>query len=93
MVILIAYDLNKPGKDYSALYTAIRNISGVRWHRLSSVWLIETQLTPQQITQALKPFIDQNDELFVVRLYNQYDGYFPPIETQEARDWLRARMF
>ncbi len=93
MIMLIAYDLNKPGKDYSALYKAIENISGVWWHRLSSVWLIETQFTPQQITQRLKTLIDQNDELFVVRLYKDYGGYFPPMEAQKARDWLRDRMF
>jgi hypothetical protein len=89
MVLLITYDLNSPGKNYNHLYDAIKSISGIWWHSLSSVWLVETLLTPKQVFELLSPCIDRNDEIFVIRLSKDYWGQLP---KQESWDWLRDRV-
>jgi len=88
MIELITYDLNKPGKDYSDLYKAIKATSSSWWHYLTSVWLVDTSLSTQQIYQRLKGHIDQNDELFIVRITRDYKGYLP----RKAWEWLRNRV-
>lgn len=87
MVLLITYDLNKPGKDYSDLYSAIKAISSDYLHQLTSVWLIDTYLSPEQVSDRLKAHIDSNDELFVVRITREYKGWL----LQSAWDWLGSR--
>jgi len=88
-MLLITYDLNRPGKDYPSLYSAIKSISRRWWHHLTSVWIIETNLTPQQVAQKLITLIDKNDELLVVKLQSDYDGQLP----QDAWNWLKDRIF
>ena len=88
MVILITYDLNSPGRNYMPLFQAIKNISGVWWHSLTSVWLVRTELSPVQIRDILLNHIDSNDELFVIRLAPDYACYL----GQEARQWLANHM-
>ena len=88
MIILITYDLNKPGKNYMPLFKAIKDISGTWWHSLTSVWLIKTDQSPAQIKNLLLNCIDSNDELFVVRVTSNYAGYL----GQEARQWLANHM-
>jgi len=89
-MILITYDLNRPGKDYTKLYEEIKNL-GTWWHYLDSVWVVDTTLSPQQVWARLTPAIDQNDSVFVVRIKNdqRYSGWL----KQEAWDWLNAKVF
>ena len=88
MIVLITYDLNKPGQDYSDLYDAIKAIPGTWWHYLTSVWLVDTNLSTQQIYGKLERHIDKNDELFIVRITRDYTGYLP----KKAWKWLRNRV-
>jgi hypothetical protein len=64
--ILIGYDLNKAGKDYNNLISAIKGLSTDWWHCLDSTWIIKTQLSTVQVRDALASHIDGNDELLVV---------------------------
>ncbi len=88
MVVLITYDLNKPGQDYSDLYDAIKNISITWCHCFTSVWLVDTNFSTQQIYTELKGRIDKNDQLFIVRTTEDYTGYL----TTKALEWLRNRV-
>lgn len=82
--ILVGYDLNKSGQDYSDLIAAIKNI-GTWWHCLDSTWIVKTDLTCVQVRDALKPHIDANDELLVVKLSGEgaWAGF-----NQECGKWL-----
>lgn len=63
--LLVDYDLNAPGKDYSTLLAKLRNYPN--WCRfLKSSWLIRTDRTPVQLRAELLPFIDVNDDLLVM---------------------------
>ena len=88
MVILITYDLNSPGQDYPDLYDAIKAISSIWWHNLTSVWLVDTNLSTRQVHERIKRYIDKNDELFIVRITKDYTGYLP----ERAWKWLKNRV-
>jgi len=65
-MLLIGYDLNKTGQDYSGLIGAIRENFGTRWRRLDSTWIVSTSLSPATVRDLLLPYIDVNDELLVI---------------------------
>lgn len=88
MVILISYDLKRPGQMYQGLYTAIQSY-GLWWHYLDSVWLIETTQTPEQVFNHLVPYLDGNDTIFITQITQNGWGKLP----QEAWNWLRQRNF
>ncbi|BFN29512.1 hypothetical protein PSCT_01142 [Pseudomonas sp. SCT] len=64
---LIGYDLNQPQQKYADLIAAIKEL-GAWWHHLDSTWIVKSELTCTQIRDALKPHIDGDDELLVVKL-------------------------
>lgn len=74
MVYLITYDLNKAGKDYESLYSALKEYQFERDADLDSVWFVSTSWTAGQIFEDLKHHIDSNDRLFITQI--QKDGYF-----------------
>ena len=86
---IINYRLHAPGKDYSALYEAIKNLSGTFWHNTTSSWLVETALSPESIYNRLKPHIDSNDELVIFGLREGWYGQLKPDDLK----WLESRGF
>ena len=88
MVLLISYDLNKPGQDYSSLYDELKSY-GTWWHHLDSTWLIQTNETPSQCSDRLKKHMDDNDNLLVIEVCKNYQGWLP----EKAWDWLRERNY
>ena len=87
MIYLISYDLNKPGQNYADLYEAIKS-TGAWWHHLDSTWLVDTQLTAVQVSEKLRPCIDNNDNLLVIGVTKEYAGWL----SKTAWDWLRERV-
>ena len=88
MVLLITYDLRRPGQQYATLYEEIKK-AGTWWHHLESTWIIETELTPRQWYDRLVPHIDSNDNLIVFEITRNYFGWAP----KDAWDWLAGRNF
>lgn len=81
-VLLVTYDLNKPGKDYGDLLKTIKSYS---WARLSeSSYAISTDSTPQTIYGTLQRYLDSNDTLYVITLKKPYAGVGP----KDVNDWL-----
>jgi hypothetical protein len=88
MVHSIAYDLRAPGRDYSALYAAIKSYS--TWcHPLESTWLVATSASAQTVRDHLQGFIDKNDGLLVTRLSGEAAWYGL---SPEVSDWLRKQL-
>lgn len=73
---LISYDLNKADKNYDGLIDAIKDYNYIKV--LRSAWAIETNLSAESIYNSLKPYIDDNDYLFIVE-----------INTNNEQGWLR----
>ena len=88
MILLISYDLNKPGQDYTPLYEEIKSY-GTWWHHLDSTWLVDTNETPNQCVERLRKHMDNNDNLLVIEVCKNYQGWLP----KNAWDWLNARNY
>ncbi|MDF1721712.1 MAG: hypothetical protein P1U65_13650 [Minwuia sp.] len=65
-VVLVTYDLRKPGQNYSGLFKALRKHTHCK--ELESVWLLDTTDSVSEVRDSLKGFLDQDDILFVARL-------------------------
>lgn len=88
MAYLISYDLIAPGRDYSALYDAIRGL-GAWWHCLESVWIVHHSGSAVEIRDYLQRFTDANDKLFVVELAS---GWASQNLNQDCVSWLQANL-
>lgn len=87
MLVLISYDLKTPDKDYAPLYEAIKNCGDKWWHYLESVWLVHTDLTPNECFERLRENLDTGDRCLVVEITNQQrQGWLP----SKAWDWIKA---
>lgn len=86
MVLMITYDLNKPGQDYDALFKKIKELGSTWCHPLNNVWFIVTGLSPPDVVDSIKPVIDATDELLVVRATSP--GAWLGLGN-EASDWLK----
>lgn len=69
---LIAYDLKRPGQNYTELYEAIKNCGEWR-HPLESIWVIKSSSmnSVNEIYNYLRPRIDDGDFLFIVDITDQ----------------------
>lgn len=63
--LLVGYDLNKAGQDYSVLIEKLKSY-GAWWHHLDSTWLIKTELSASEVRDDLKKLVDSNDELLII---------------------------
>lgn len=83
----ISYDLIRPEKDYDKVIEAIKNL-GTSWaHPLRSVWWVETNMTSDQVSDAVKKAFDGNDIFFVNRLRaGEYQGWL----SREMWEWLNT---
>lgn len=83
---MVGYDLNKPraNDDYKNLIAALETYAQW-WHYLDSTWIVKTDREAAQIRDHLKPYIDDGDELLVVRLSGNWAsaGF-----TEKANTWL-----
>lgn len=85
-VLLVTYDLKKPGQNYSEFYKVIKNYD---WARLSeSSYAINTYDSPDTVYAKLKPHMDSNDNVYIVTLVRPYSGFGP----EEVNKWLEARL-
>ena len=64
---VIEYDLRSPGRNYDALYEAIKSY-GTWAHLTESTWFVKTEKTCVQFRDRLLDVIDSNDRLFVGEL-------------------------
>ncbi len=89
MLYFISYDLRNPGRDYSKLYEAIKNIGSAWAHPMDSLWFVQTarnNMAPD-ISKYLLEVMDKNDFLFV-------STFSPPDKggwlNQEIWDWINS---
>ena len=85
-VLLVTYDLKKPGQDYTDFLAIIRKYP---YARLSeSSYAIATNEAPKDVYNKLSPHMDKNDQLYVVTLRLPYLGLGP----KEVNDWLTKNL-
>ena len=64
--LLVGYDLNQPGQNYKSLIERFKTVGTNWWHHLDSTWLIKTTMSPAELRDDLRRFIDSGDELLVL---------------------------
>lgn len=86
---LVSYDLHGD-KDYEELFEAIKAL-GNNWCRaLESLWLLVTDLTPEEIRNQLVVHMDGDDELFIIDVTSDtWASYL----DEEVNGWLRDYFF
>jgi hypothetical protein len=84
--LMVGYDLNKPGQDYSDLIKYLKDL-GTYWHHLDSTWLIRSEMTPSEIRDKLKQYLDDNDQLLVINVNG--DAWATKGISKSGLDWLR----
>ena len=87
MVYMITYDLNSTGQRYSELISAIKKTSNGCWCTYwKSSYLIQSPLSPSQIADRLKPYLDSNDRLIVIEVKRNYEGWLTDDEWSYIND-------
>lgn len=86
--LLITYDLNKPGQDYTKLYKSIKALGGW-WHHLDSTWIVATPLSPAEAWEKLKGSFDASDHCLIIDVSGDgYSGWLP----KKAWDWIKQHV-
>ena len=85
-VLLVTYDLNKPGQNYSDFIDTFKQYP---WAKLSeSSYAIDTTKSPNSIYSELKPYIDKGDQVYIITLSKPLSYWGP--KTVNA--WLEERL-
>jgi hypothetical protein len=85
-LLLVTFDSDKPGQDYSDLLDQIKSYSNVRLSKSS--YAIITDKTPGVVCEEMKKYIDANDNLYIINLKRPYAGYGSELVT----DWLKKEL-
>lgn len=88
-VLMVSYDLNRPGQDYSTLHDRIKS-HGAWWHHLDSTWLVTTSLSPVQMRDDLAGYIDSGDELLVIDVTG--DSWATKGIAEPGNNWLHSNL-
>lgn len=86
MILLVAYDLHQPGRDYDKIAAVLQKADS--WaHPQGSVWFLDTTVEPSDWVDRLKAAGDPNDEYFVCRLRQHWASFRM---DKEVVDWLKS---
>ena len=84
MIVLVTYDLKSPSSQYTPLYEYLKGHKG--WmHYLTSTRLIDTDKTPDEITDDIGKYLQKGDLVLVIQFDNPYQGLLPA----KAWDWVK----
>lgn len=95
MIYLIAYDLNQPGQNHEAVDNLIQSTwsNGAAIRILQSTWLVESNLSAQQVYDKVRTVMDENDFIMVSKVDTSayangysYAGWLPKV----ACNWWKA---
>lgn len=91
MVLLVSHDLNRherPGA-YQKIAEIIQNRARSVYRPLYSQWCVETDHSPAQWYEFLKPALDRDDGLFIVEIRRgSYYGWL----SRDVWEWLELRV-
>ena len=71
-IVLVTYDLKKPGQNYSAVFDYLKKFTHCKG--MESVWLLDTITSCETIRESLRSVADSNDIIFVVRLQRDWSS-------------------
>ena len=86
-VYLVAYDFLGSPDNYSYLFDELEKTRGW-WHYIDAVWLLSTNESANEIYERLKPYLDDDINLFVTEIGNDHQGWLP----DKAWKWIRKHV-
>ncbi len=87
--LLIGYDLNRPGQNYTSLIKEIKAL-GSCCRPLESTWVVKTPKTVSQVRDLLSGYVDHNDELLVMDVTDTSWASYNL--DQDVAAWLKANV-
>jgi hypothetical protein len=85
-LLLVTFDSNKPGQDYSNLLNEIGGYSNVRLSKSS--YAIITDKTPGVVCEEMKKHIGTGDNIYIINLKRPYKAY----GSELVADWLKKEL-
>lgn len=85
---MITYEIANPFRDLTDLYSVLKS-AGNWWHHIENVWIIQTDKTTGDWNEILIPYFEQQDNLFIAEITDDYQGLLP----ENAWKWLEKRDF
>lgn len=77
--LIIAYDLNSPGQNYELVRDATRSLG--TWYQFQySLFFVQSDLSPEEAYDRVRPYMDTNDKLLVADAASAYVGDYPPAD-------------
>lgn len=88
MVLLISYEIKNKSRDLTALKDTIKSAK-TWWHHMGNVWIVQTDLSPDDWYKKLVKHIYRDDNLLIIRVNQSFSGWLP----QTAWEWLNKRTY
>ena len=89
-VYMVTYDLNNPGQRYDDVIQAIKEAStGVWCTYWESSYLIQSNLSVQQVFDRIAHHLDSNDKLLIIEVKENYQGW---LENNQW-EYIRRNIF
>lgn len=83
MILLVTYNLTEPSGSYGDLFDVLKSQNSW-WHYIPSTWLVDTDLSAEELYEQLKPHLKSGDHILVTRLDSERQGWLP----KKAWDWI-----
>ena len=85
-LLLVTFDSDKPGQEYSNLLDQIKSYSNVRLSKSS--YAIITDKTTGMVCEEMKQYLDIDDAIFIINLKRPYEVF----GSKLAADWLKKEL-
>ena len=94
MMYLITYEIKHPhGRTMKEIRSTIEAVEdsiiefGAWWHYFMSVWIVDTDMTVDEMTRALREHLGDKDDLLIIGIQAPYEGALP----EHAWTWLMEK--
>lgn len=74
---IITYWIRNVGENYSKFYEAIKANFPDHTHPQENLWIVRSDDTARRIADRIKPFLKDNDSLFVSEITDDHAGWMP----------------
>lgn len=89
--LIISYDLNSPGQDYSKVIDKIKTLGN--WAKLQkSLWYVNSNLSSKEAASAVWAVMDNNDSLIVIDSTNNDANWYnlsPEVSSYIQEQWYK----
>ena len=87
---LATYDLNSPGQKYEEVIKLFKDeLSSACCKYWESAFLFTSDLTPSEMMEKLKQYLDNGDKMIIIEVVNNKNGWL----TEDQWKWINQNIF